>query len=113
MIYLHHLLVYFSCVTIFRENLQIAVSSQFDTGPKKYFFGYTSISYFRHNVSANGVEPDSKKVEAIKKFLRPSGKTEELSFLSLARYYCHFIKHLTKIASPLHALTSDKVPFKW
>ena len=40
-------------------------------------------------------------------------KTEVRSYLDLARYYRRFIDNIAKIASPLHTLTGNKVPFRW
>lgn len=64
-------------------------------------------------VFAKGINVDPQKVEAILNWEQPTTMTEVQSFLYLARYYCGSIKGFSKIASPLHFLTSKGVKFVW
>ncbi len=59
-------------------------------------FWLKSISFLGHRVSENGIEVDSKKVEAV---------TEIKSFLGLASYYRRFIPDFSKIATLMTMLT--------
>jgi hypothetical protein len=54
---------------------------------------------------------DPAKIDVIVKWPRPQNVTEVRSFLGAVQYWRKFISHFSFIASPLHALTSSKVPF--
>ena len=77
-------------------------------------------------VSANGIQADPKKIEAITNWPVPSSVKEVRKFLGFAGYYRRFIKGFAKIARPLNNLLigqptkskrSEKIlkklPFKW
>lgn len=51
---------------------------------------------------------DPKKVEAIKKFPRPTNATELRSFLGIAGYYRRFIRGFARTSAALHAETSTR-----
>jgi len=54
---------------------------------------------------------DSRKVEAVLKWERPTNMTEIWSFLGLAGYYRRFIEGFSIIASPLTKLTRKEIKF--
>lgn len=56
-------------------------------------------------VSSEGVQPDSKKTEAVSSFPTPTSIKELKQFFGLTGYYRKFIKDYTKIAKPLYELT--------
>ena len=66
-------------------------------------------------VDKNGAMVDSDKVSVIRdsQYAFITNKTELKSFLGLAFYYWRFIKGFSKIAQPLHEMTSDKIAFEW
>ena len=59
-------------------------------------------------VSKNGIQTDSKKVEAIHKWNVPTNVTEVRSFLGFTNYYQRFIKKYAKVAKPLYKLISGE-----
>ena len=62
------------------------------------------MTYLGHVVSKNGIQTDSKKVEAIQKWPVPTNVTEGHSFLGFTNYYHRFIKKYADVASPLYKL---------
>lgn len=56
-------------------------------------------------VSAEGIKPDPKKVNAIENLLPPSNLKELKGFLGMTSYYRRFIKDYAKVAKPLTNLT--------
>ena len=62
------------------------------------------MTYLGHVVSKNGIQTDSKKVEAIHKWPVPTDVTEVRSFLGFTNYYQRFIKKYAQVAKPLYML---------
>ena len=69
------------------------------------------VAFLGHVVSKKGMMVNSKKVEAIQKWLRPTTMMEIYSFLGLAGYYRRSIKDFSKISTPITKLTKKVVPF--
>ncbi len=62
-------------------------------------------------MSAEGIKVDPSKVEAILNWKPPRNVIEVHSFLGLAGYYRHFVKGLSRLASPLTKLLRKDVKF--
>ena len=80
---------------------------------KKCKFGERNIEFLGHIVGRDGLKPDEKKVEKIKKIKIPETITEIRSFLGLCSYYRRFIKNFVKIAKPLYNLVKKDIRFEW
>ena len=71
-----------------------------------------SLSHFlRHILSAEGVKPDPRKVEAIADMPTPSNKTDLQHFLSMVNYLGKFIPRLSDETAPLQELLKKDVQF--
>ncbi|UYV63748.1 hypothetical protein LAZ67_2005487, partial [Cordylochernes scorpioides] len=81
--------------------------------PDKCLFGSTRIKILGHVVDKDGIQPDSEKVEAIKKFPVPKSVCDIQSYLGLCSYYRRFIKNFSKIAAPLQILLKKDQKFIW
>ena len=66
-----------------------------------------------HLVSADGICPNPDKVRAVVDFPVPTNVKTVREFVGMASYYRRFIPNFAKIASPLHMLTRQDVPFQW
>ncbi|CAB4030227.1 Transposon Tf2-9 poly, partial [Paramuricea clavata] len=79
----------------------------------KCLFGVSNLTFFGHEVSASGVSPDTKKVEAIREARVPTNAAEVRSFLGLATYCSRFIPNFATVADPLRLLTRKSTPWQW
>ena len=73
----------------------------------------TKVRYLGHIISADGVQPNSQKIKAVKKFPIPKTHKNVKEFSGLAGYYPKFIKDFAKIVKPLSDLTSKNSKFSW
>ena len=98
-------------------NLRAVMERASDKGvkfnPDKCFVKCTSISFYGHTLSADGLAPDQSKVEAIS-CMDPSTKLQDLqSFLGATQYLSKFIPGLANMAAPLWDLTKKTSEFIW
>ncbi|XP_075111388.1 uncharacterized protein LOC142181771 [Nicotiana tabacum] len=76
-------------------------------------FWLNLLAFLGHVISGEGMKVDSKKIEAVKNWPRPTSVSDIRSFLGLACYYRHFVEGFSSISSPLTRLTQKKVMFQW
>ncbi|XP_070025216.1 uncharacterized mitochondrial protein AtMg00860-like [Nicotiana sylvestris] len=76
-------------------------------------FWLSSLAFFGHMVSSEGIQVDPKKIEAIQSWPKLSSATEIHSFLGLVGYYRRLVQGFSYIASPLTKLTQKGAPFRW
>ena len=80
---------------------------------KKCAWKQDSVEYFSYIVTAEGVLPSSKKVQAIWE-VDPPGNVKELrSFLGLVNYYNKFLSDRTTTCAPLYKLLEQDIPWNW
>ncbi|CAB0001492.1 unnamed protein product [Nesidiocoris tenuis] len=73
----------------------------------------SKVNYLGHVVSADGVQPDDRKLTAVRDFPVPSSVTKVKAFLGLCSYYRRFVKSFSQLAEPLNNLTKKDVQFVW
>ncbi|KAH0729411.1 hypothetical protein KY289_000599 [Solanum tuberosum] len=76
-------------------------------------FWLKSVAFLGHIVSGDGIKVDTRKIEAVQNWPRPTSPTEIRSFLGLAGYYRRFVEGFSSIASPSTKLTQKTVKFQW
>jgi hypothetical protein len=76
-------------------------------------FWLEKIAFLGHILTAEGIEVDPSKVEAVSKWKQPSNVSEVQSFLGMAGYYRHFIKGFSSIARPMTELLKKDNKFVW
>ena len=79
----------------------------------KCHIGLSQVKYLGHTFSAIGMEPDPQKIAAIREWAVPRDVKDLRTFWGSASYYRRYICQFADIASPLHQLTSNDVPFVW
>ena len=79
----------------------------------KCVFKSTSILFFGHVISDEGVKPDPKKMDAIKNMPAPTSQHKILSFLGLYNYLSTYVPDLSSILQPLRQLTKKNAVFTW
>ena len=81
--------------------------------PKKCHLFKCKVQYLGHVVSESGIETDPEKIEAIRKWERPSNVSEIRSFLGLCSYYRRFVPDFASLARPLIKMTEKTSKFEW
>ena len=77
----------------------------------KCVFGATELTFLGHIISAEGVKPDPRKVEAITNMPIPTNKTELQRFLGMVNYLGKFIPRLSDETASLRELLKKDVEF--
>ena len=77
----------------------------------KCLFGVTELTFLGHVMSAEGVKPDPKKIEAITAMPVPTTKVELQRFLGMVNYLGKFIPNLSDETAPLRALLRNETEF--
>ena len=81
--------------------------------PDKVKINCKSVPFFGMVLTADGIKPDPKKVETIKKWPVPQNVTELQSLLGSVNYLSQFIAGLSQLRKPLQALVKKKSEFIW
>lgn len=80
--------------------------------PSKCKFLEKEVRFLAHIVSENGVEPDPRKIEALKNWPVPQNVEDLMRFLGFTGFYRRFIEGYAKIACPLTSLLRGKDTMK-
>ncbi|KAK2702305.1 hypothetical protein QYM36_019085, partial [Artemia franciscana] len=98
------------------ENLRKVLEKAREVGvrfnPEKCIFGSTSVPYFGHLITADGIKPDPSKVQAIIEMPHPSNKDELATFLGMTNFLSKYIPNLSSLNYPLRELGKQTV-FEW
>jgi hypothetical protein len=76
-------------------------------------FWLDKVVFLGHVVSKDSISVDTKKVEAVVNWERPTSVHEIKSFLGMAGYYRRFVEVFSKLLGPLTALTRKNACFLW
>ena len=76
-------------------------------------FKCTSVDYFGHIVSSDGLKPQLEKVEAIKNLSPPENIHELRRILGLVNYLGKFCPNLSTIAEPMSDLIQSDRAWLW
>jgi transposase InsO family protein/site-specific DNA-cytosine methylase len=97
------------------KDLAVTLNRLKDTGfklaPKKMHIGCKVVNFLGHTISAEGIRPDRRKVEALLSMPTPDDLSALRAYLGLAGYYRRFIKSMAQLSASLTALTGKDVPF--
>ena len=79
----------------------------------KCLFSVPELVFFGFKISAAGLSPDDKKVEAIQNARAPTNVGEVRSFLGLVNYCARFIPNFATVSEPLRQLTRTGAKWVW
>uniref|UniRef100_A0A0A9W4W3 RNA-directed DNA polymerase n=1 Tax=Lygus hesperus TaxID=30085 RepID=A0A0A9W4W3_LYGHE len=88
-----------------RHNLKLQLT--------KCHFLQKEVTYLGHRISTAGIQPDLRKIEAVRDFPIPNTVTKVKAFLGLCSYYRKFVKGFAREAKPLTDLTKQDITFEW
>ena len=80
---------------------------------RKSFFAQSELDYLGYWITKEGIQPQPKKVEAIRRLTPPENKRQLKHFLGMVNYYRDMWRRRSHILAPLTALSSTKVPWRW
>jgi hypothetical protein len=80
---------------------------------KKSFFGREKLEYLGYWITRNGIQPVSKKVEAIQNIAPPKTKRELRRFIGIVNYYRDMWLRRSDTLAPLSKLTSKTAKWQW
>ena len=73
----------------------------------------TEVHYLGHVINKEGIQPDSKKLAAVREWEPPTDVTGVRSFSAFCNYYLKFVQNFAEVARPLYLLTSKGLKFTW
>ena len=80
--------------------------------PQKCSFGWTTLHYLGHVVSAAGNSAQPRHIEAIKSAKPPRTRKELQSFIGICNWVKEYIRNSSEVLAPLTDLLSPKHPYK-
>ena len=98
---------------IIREVLKILHENKLSLKHTKCDFETQEMEYLGLIVSEGQIKMDPGKVKGVTDWPTPKGHKELQGFLGFLNFYRRFIENFSKVAHPLNALTSEKLPFEW
>ena len=79
----------------------------------KSFFARDQLEHLGYWITQEGVQPVTKKVDAILRIAEPKNKKELRRFIGLVNYYRDMWIRRSHVLAPLASLTSKKTKWKW
>lgn len=80
---------------------------------EKCEFRKIEIEYFGHNISSEGIQPSSSRVDAIRQIETPTNLTELRRFIGMVNYLGRFIPDLASVISPMTDLLKSGNAWLW
>ncbi|KAJ8522207.1 hypothetical protein ON010_g17725 [Phytophthora cinnamomi] len=116
-VYLDDVLIFSENETEHLEHLRIVFERlrQYDVtlNASKCKILRESVDYLGFTLTANGIQPQKKKIEAIQQIAEPRNKKELRRFLGMITYYREMVPNKSALTARLNRLTSKKVTFVW
>ena len=77
--------------------------------------GVVQLTYLSGTISADGLKPDQRKVEAIQNMEKPANKTDLQRFLGMINYLGRYVPDLSTrtLTMPLRKLVDQNVLWMW
>ena len=99
--------------TNLRQVLERCQKINMKLNMSKCHFRVDSVKYVGHEITSEGLKPDSEKVKAIKDMPAPSDQAGVQRILGVLNYLHKFIKHMSSKTAPLRELLHKDVAFIW
>ena len=71
------------------------------------------VTYLRHKIDSEGLQPLPDKVEAVQKARPPTNVQQLRAYLGLLTYYSRFLPNISSVLSPLYQLLQKSAIWKW
>ena len=96
----------------FEEVLKCCRKNKLTLSKSKLQFGQ-SVLFAGHIISKDGVKPEPRRTDAIRKFPVPTNQSELRSFLGLVNQLGVFIPDLAHVTEPMRGLLKKNVAYLW
>ena len=73
----------------------------------------STVTYLEHVINSGEIRPDPEKTKLIETYPVPKNIKDVRSFVSLASYYCKFVRNFAQIAKPLTCMLEKGKEFHW
>jgi hypothetical protein len=117
LIYLDDIIVFSPDLDSHLERLQEVFQRLMVAGlklkPEKCHLFAKKVHYLGHVVSAQGIETEDDKTQAVQQWPTPKHKTDIRAFLGTCGYYRRFIKKYSEVSRPLSQACAKNSPFQW
>ena len=100
-------------ITHVRSVLRRLLDNSLFVKTEKCDFHAPSVSFLGYIIVKDSLQMDPAKASAVTSWATPETRKQLQQFMGFANFYRRFIQGFSSIASPLSALTSPKVPFRW
>jgi hypothetical protein len=114
-VFIDNILIYSKTVEEHEQHLRVVLEKlrahKLYAKFSKCEFWLEKVAFLGHILTAEGVEVDPEKVEAVSNWQQPTNVSEIRSFLGLAGYYRRFIEGFSKIARPMIELLKKEKKF--
>jgi hypothetical protein len=98
---------------IMEQVLEILQKANFRANLRKCYCGGSKIDYLGYEITRDGIQPQTKKVEAILKLSTPKTKRQLGHLLGMINYYRDMWQKRSYMLAPLTGLVSPLVKYKW
>ena len=93
--------------------LERCAEQQIKLHPKKSAFKQSELDFLGHTITKEGLKPDKKKIEAIRKMPKPTDTAGVLRLQGTVNYLARFLKDLSTVFEPIRRLTKKDEEWKW
>ncbi|XP_037957547.1 uncharacterized protein K02A2.6-like [Teleopsis dalmanni] len=115
--YIDDIIIAAETVDIHLKRLEEILSLLAENGIRcrrtKCEFLVEKLEYLGRTISASGILPDEKGVQAVKQLPRPKNVKEVEAFLGKVNYYHNFIPNFSQLAAPINHLRRKDIKFVW
>ena len=80
---------------------------------EKCVFSVPELVFFAFKISANGIAPDDKRIDAVRNARPTQNAAEWRSFLGLVNYCARLIPNFATLEEPLQKLTRSDAEWAW
>ena len=96
-----------------KNALQRARERNLKLNKEKVKLRMSEVPYIGHLLTSEGIKPDPKKVEAVRKMPQPTDVPSVKRFLGMVNYLSKFLPNISTITEPLRQLEAKDVEWHW